>query len=335
MVATIPAAELTRTAFRRLAYASANPPLPPEGGDLRSLARSFARSLEDRDLSPNTVCTYLTGIKGFGQFLLARRMPMTVADITGEHVREYLRSLIDAGQSDNTRANRYKGLAAFFKWLVDEDEIRARDNPLAKIKRPVIQQSPPPILSDADVLALLNTCRGSDFEDRRDQAILRLFFDIGVRRSGLAYLRVQDVDLDAYPPTVTIVGKGQRGQRHVYTAGIGRKTASAMDRYLRVRARHKHAAAEGLWLGRQGALRDGAIALMLLRRGKQAGVTIHAHLFRHKFAHDQLSEPDVKEGDVLEQGGWRDPTMLRRYARSAAAERARIAHARKDLSSRL
>jgi site-specific recombinase XerD len=335
MPARVRPADLTRAAFRRNAYDISNPPLPPDGGDLRQLARSFGRALENRDLSPNTVSTYMTTVKLFGQFLDEQGMPMDVEHISGEHVREYLRSLDDAGQSSNTRANRHKGLLAFFKWLVEEDEIRARDNPMARIKRPVVQQTPPPIISDDDVRRLLFTCRGSGFEDRRDHAILRLFFDIGVRRSGLAYMRVGDVDLDVYPPTVTIVGKGQRGQRHVYTAAIGRKTAAAMDRYLRIRARHKYAALEGLWLGRQGALRDGAIALMLLRRGKQAGVTIHAHLFRHKFAHDQLSEPDVKEGDVLEQGGWRDPTMLRRYARSAAAERARLAHVHKDLSSRL
>jgi len=333
VVNTIAASELTRTAFRRLAFARANPPLPPEGGDLRQLARSFARNLEDRRLTPHTVATYLQGIKGFGEFLDERGMPLLAADITGEHVREYLRHLEASGKSGNTCANRYKGIATFFKWLLEEGEIRA--DPVARINRPVVEQTPPYIISDDDVRALLRTCRGADFDDRRDTAIIRLFFDIGIRRSGLAYLRVQDVDLDAYPPSVTIVGKGQRGQRHIYIAASGSKTAAAMDRYLRTRARHKHAAAEGLWLGRQGPLRDGAIALMLLRRGKQAGVTIHAHLFRHKFAHDQLSEPDVKEGDVLEQGGWRDPTMLRRYARSAAAERARLAHARKDLSSRL
>jgi len=335
MAAQLTSAQLTRSAFRRNAYIPFSPPLPPEGGNLRNLARSFGRWLEGRDLSPNTISTYLTGIKLFGQFLDTRGMPMEVEHITGEHVREYLRELDDSGKSSNTRANRFKALGAFFKWLVAEDEIRARDNPMLKLSRPVVQQAPPPILSDDAVRALLHVCRGPDFDDRRDLAIMRLFFDIGVRRSGLAYMRVQDVNLDGYPPTVTIVGKGQRGQRHVYTAGIGRKTAAALDRYLRARERHKHAAAEGLWLGRQGPLRDGAIALILLRRGQQAGVTIHAHLFRHKFAHDQLSEPDVKEGDVLEQGGWRDPTMLRRYARSAAAERARMAHARKDLSSRL
>jgi site-specific recombinase XerD len=275
---------------------------------------------------------YLSSLKLFGQFLDEQHMPMVVANITAEHVREFLRSMRDAGRSDNTRASRYRALAAFFKWLTEEDEISKRDNPITNIKAPKIVDTPPAIISDADVSALLNTCKGSDFMDRRDQAIIRLFFDIGVRRSGLSYLRVQDVDLDSFPPTVTIVGKG----RYVYIAAIGRKAASALDRYLRVRARHKHAASEQLWLGRQGPVSDNTVDGMLRRRAEQAGVKgFHAHLLRHKFAHDQLAEADVKEGDIMQQGGWRDRKMLSRYARSAAAERARLAHVRKDLGSRL
>jgi site-specific recombinase XerC len=327
MAPAIAPRELTRTAFRRpVGYF----PLPPEGGDLRQLARSFRRDLEERQLSPNTVNMYLSSIKMFGEFLVEQGMPLQVASLTGEHVREFLHGLTLAGRSDNTRASRHGALVAFFKWLVDEGEL-TRD-PMERIERPTIKDTPPEIVSDADISALLNTCRGNDFMDRRDHAIIRLFFDIGVRRSGLAYLRVQDLDLEEYPPAVTIVGKGHL----VYTAAIGRKTAAALDRYLRVRARHKHADSERLWLGREGPISDGTVADMLKRRAAEAGlVGFHAHLFRHKFAHDQLSEPDVKEGDVMYQGGWRDTKMLRRYARSAAAERARVAHARKDLSSRL
>jgi site-specific recombinase XerC len=305
-------------------------PLPPlDDGDLQQLARSWARSLEDRDLSPNTIYVYLTGLKIFGEFLAELNMPTSVAALSREHLREFFRWLRDQGRSDNTRASRFRALSAFFKWLVEEGEIGV--SPLHGLHRPTVQVPPPPIMPDVDVKRLLDTCAGNDFVSRRDLAIIRLFFDIGVRRSGLAYMRTQDVHLNMSPPAVTIVGKGQ----HVYTPAIGRKAAMALDRYLRARARHKFAKLDALWLGRQGPLGDGAIDLMLRRRGLQAGVEIHAHMFRHLFAHANLSDPEVKEGDVLEQGGWRDPNMLRRYARSAAAERARQAHARRDLGSRL
>jgi hypothetical protein len=44
--------------------------------------------------------------------------------------------------------------------------------------------------------ALLATCDGTDFEDRRDTAILSLFLDSGIRRAEIAGLRVDDVILE-------------------------------------------------------------------------------------------------------------------------------------------
>jgi site-specific recombinase XerC len=71
---------------------------------------------------------------------------------------------------------------------------------------------------------------------------------------------------------------------------FGRKTAQALDRYLRVRTLHRYADAEAFWLGRQGPLGDGASDLMLRARARRAGLgTAHAHLRRHGFAHAWLA----------------------------------------------
>lgn len=322
----IAAKDLTRTAFRRKsAYTM---PLPPDGGDLAMLVASFSRHLKDRDISPNTEYTYMTGLKLFGVYLAEQRMPMNVASITGEHIREWLRTL-KLTQAPNTVASRFRALAAFFKWLLSEGEISS--NPMAKIERPKVDITPPDLISDDDVQKLLVVCQGTDFLSRRDTAIIRLFFDVGCRRSELAYLRVIDVDLNGDLPTVTFVGKGHK----VRTVSLGRKAAAAMDRYIRTRAKHKHAKKDALWLGRRGALGDGAIDLMLRRRAQEAGIDIHAHQFRHLFAHTSLSHPEMKEGDVMALAGWSSSQMLRRYGASAAAERARHAHVRLGLGDRL
>ena len=329
MPATITSSELTRAAFRR---SSEYPtPLPPEGGDLAQLARSWRRSLEDRDLSPNTIYIYLTSLKLFGQFLDDVGMPMLVGSITAEHIREFLRHLEREGRAANTRTNRHQALATFFAWVKAEGE--RTDNPMLDVNRPKPKEVPPELMPDEDVKKLLFVCRRDEdvFLGRRDEAIIRMFFDTGARRSSVAYVRTRDLSLDEDPASVTFVGKGQ----HVYVAGIGRKAAAALDRYLRVRARHKHARNERLWVGRQGPLDDKAIDLILRKRAREAGVRVHAHMFRHAFAHAHLSHPDAKEGDIARQGGWRGTAMLRRYGAAAAEQRAREAHVRLGLGDRL
>jgi site-specific recombinase XerC len=47
-----------------------------------------------------------------------------------------------------------------------------------------------------------------------------------------------------------VLGKGRRERALPY----GRKTAMALDRYLRIRDRHKDAHLPWLWLGKRGRL---------------------------------------------------------------------------------
>ncbi|MFC3998151.1 tyrosine-type recombinase/integrase [Nocardiopsis sediminis] len=61
---------------------------------------------------------------------------------------------------------------------------------------------------------------------------------------------------------------------------------------------------------------------MVARRGKECGVEVHPHKFRHNFSHAWLNRKG-SEGDLKELNGWSSDQMLRRYGRSAAGARAR------------
>ncbi len=109
-------------------------------------------------------------------------------------------------------------------------------------------------------------CEGRGFNERQDTAILRLFFDSGVRHAEMGGLRVEDVDLKAR--SLNVLGKGSRRRTVIF----GTNTAMAIDRYLRVRRGHPDAGVPWLWLGRQGQLGGNGIAQMLRRRCRLAGL---------------------------------------------------------------
>lgn len=297
-----------------------------QGGDIGMLSKSFRRSLEAANRSPATVRIYTIGVAQLADFLAANGMPLVVANISREHVEEWLSDVLSR-RSPGTAQTRWKGAKAFFDWLVEDGELKA--SPMARIKQPQVPEAPPPMLSDDELRKLLKACEGSGFEERRDLALLRLLMDTGLRRSEAAYLTVSDVDLDN--KLVQVVGKFSRPR----VVPFGRKTAAALDRYLRERSRHRHADTDAMWVGRQGPLADSAVDLMIRRRARQAGLpSTHAHLFRHGFAHSWLAQGG-QEQDLMMLAGWKSRTMLGRYGASAAAERAREAYRRLSPGDRL
>ena len=253
-------------------------------------------------------------------------MPMDVTDIHREHVETFIADQLKRWRPA-TANNRYRGLQVFFKWLLEEGEIKA--SPMMNMKPPMIPDEPPPIPTEGELVRLLKACQGRDFQARRDMALLRLFLDTGARRAEIAGLTIENLHLD--DRIAVVLGKGRRPR----ACPFGKKTALALDRYLRVRAGHRDADRPEMWLGLHGPMRPWGIRDVVERRAKQAGLEgFHLHLFRHGFAHRWLQAAGG-EGDLMSLMGWKSRSMLQRYARSAAGERAREAHDRLGLGDRL
>src|SRR5207244_11627992 len=118
---------------------------------------SFRRSLLAENKSPRTVETYGEALRLFDEFLARQGMPRQIAGIRREHVEAFIAELL-ARWKPAPASNRYRALHSFFKWAVEEGELKT--SPMANTKPPAIPEEPPTVLGEDDLRRLLRVCEG-------------------------------------------------------------------------------------------------------------------------------------------------------------------------------
>jgi site-specific recombinase XerD len=293
---------------------------------LADLHKSFSRHLRAEGCAERTVAIYGQSIRFFSRWLEEQGRAATVDELNRAAIREWLAQLADVNEATTVKT-RYRGLFRFCGWLVDEDELT--EHPMKTISPPQPKAKPVPVLSDVELAALLKACTGKDFRDRRDEAMIRLLLDCGLRVSELCALTVDGVDLDQGMALVR--GKGNK-VRPVY---FGARTTRAVDRYVRARSSQRWSHLDALMLTQRGAMSPDGARERIKLRGLQAGIdNLHPHRFRHTFAHDFLMNGG-QERDLKRLAGWTSDVMLERYGASAADARAKAAAQRMKRGDRV
>ena len=283
------------------------------GQPLSDLAASFRRDLRAEGKAPRTAELYLQSITYFSNWLRSEGQSDSLDNLTRPNIRTWLAGLTERNENSTVRT-RYKGLRRFCRWLVAEDILDT--DPMDGMEPPPAQNKPVPILTDDELTAVLKQCQGKGFETRRNEALIRVLMDTGCRVSELVGITLEDLDLDRESATVT--GKGNKVRPLYFSA----KTARALDRYLRERAKHRYASDPALFLSQRGRMSGDGVRDLVHRLGVQAGIDdLHPHRFRHTFAHDFLVSGG-QERDLKRLAGWSSDVMLERYGASAADQRA-------------
>ena len=281
--------------------------------DLAALLPSWELALRAERKAVGTIKAYGDGVRAYLRWCETSSTPAVLSRTAAQAFVAYL---LDAGAEAATVHSRLKGLRRFSAWLAEEGEIAT--DPLAGMRSPPIDAKVVHALSEDQLKRLIKACAGKSLMDRRDEALVRLMAETGLRASEAVALTTADVDLERGLVTVHR-GKGGKGR----IVPFGPQTGIAIDRYLRARRGHRLADAGPLWVGGGGktfgyhALHEG-----LKKRADAAGIEgFHCHLLRHTFATRWKARRGSDDG-LMAVAGWSSRGMIDRYAGAAAAERA-------------
>ncbi len=216
-----------------------------------------------------------------------------------------------------------RSLRAFYRWccrrgFVEIDVTAWLDLP--KVERPLIR-----ILEAEEFARLLAACANVDESNRstgphhvaRNEAVLWLLYDTGIRLAELCSLKLADFDRSR--GTIIVYGKGRKERK----IALGKNALQVVGRYLTHWREHFPSADSDphVFLTEEGGITREGIKMLFRRLRHRAGFTnrrVHPHLLRHTFAVRYL----MSGGDVFslqELLGHEDMETIRNYMHLADA----------------
>lgn len=288
--------------------------------DAERLADSWQLALRAQRKSPATLKAYGDGVRLYLAFCNALQHCDPMARAT---LNAWVAGLLDSGSAAATARSRQLAVRRFAAWLAEEGEIPA--DPFLGVKAPKLDERVIEPLTDAQLRALIKACtppkgstQGEQLRHRRDEAIVRVMLETGLRAGEVVNLELADVDL-LNGQLVVRRGKGGKGR----VVPIGPDASLAVDRYLRLRRTHRLAESADLWLGDRGKrFSYDALHKTLAERAALAGISgFHPHRLRHTAAHRWLAAGGSESG-LMAVAGWTRPDMLMRYTKAQASARA-------------
>ncbi len=267
----------------------------PAAADLATFVRGFFAQhlVEQRGLSPNTVLAYRDSLKLFLGFVAgARRKDCTelaLEQLTDETLRHFLQHLErDRRNGVATRNARLAAIHAFFAYVAGTEPrhmVQARSILAVPFKRTAHRV--PRYLERDEVQAIFRVIGRGDPTGLRDDALLRVLYNTGMRAQELVDLNVSHVRFSR-PFTVTILGKGRKER----VCPLWRETMAVLKDYLAPRTTPA-TATEPLFLNVHGArlTRFGVRYIVAHRVGEAAGAhpslqtrRVTPHTWRHTTA---------------------------------------------------
>ncbi len=186
----------------------------------------------EKKYSAHTIVSYKADLEQFFIFLNPSQEEFPITEVNYQQIRKWVVSLMDSGISPKSVNRKLSSLKSFFKFLQRRETITV--NPMSRISGPKIPKRLPEFVDESSMSKLLDGVVFEDsFKGMTDRLMIDLFYQAGLRRSELANLKEQDIDVSN--GNLKVLGK--RNKERMIPVSV--KLMRNLEGYLQVKQDRK------------------------------------------------------------------------------------------------
>lgn len=238
----------------------------------------------ERGLSQNSINSYEYDLNLFKSYLKSNSINISPLECDSEIIKRYLYSELSRKKT-RSMARGISALKSYYNYLVFENLIKI--SPLSDIDTPKLEKKLPEVLTENEILKIINSIDNIHPFSIRNKAIIEVLYGTGIRVSELIDIKLSNIFFEE--KILKVKGKGDK-ERFV---PIGNVASNSIKIYLEERISNKIEPkySDVLFLNRYGRQLTRAMIFKIIKDlCEVSGIEkkISPHSLRHSFATHML-----------------------------------------------
>jgi len=238
----------------------------------------------ERGLSQNSINSYEYDLNLFKNYLKSNSINISPLECNSETIKRYLYSELSTKKT-RSMARGISALKSYYNYLVFENLIKI--SPLSDIDTPKLEKKLPEVLTENEILKIINSIENNHPFSIRNSAIIEVLYGTGIRVSELIDIKLSNIFFEE--KILKVKGKGDK-ERFV---PIGNVASNSIKIYLEERINNKIEPkySDVLFLNRYGRQLTRSMIFKIIKDLCEiSGIEkkISPHTLRHSFATHML-----------------------------------------------
>lgn len=147
----------------------------------------------EKRYSAHTLTSYRSDLEQFHHFVELQYQITHIQDVNHPMIRSWIIFLSESGIGARSINRKIAALKSYFKFLLKREAIE--ENPTQKLKPLKVEKKLPSFVRESEMDLILDHFQFSEgFEGARDQLVIELLYNTGIRLSELIHLKKTDVN---------------------------------------------------------------------------------------------------------------------------------------------